>query len=104
MFCNSVQSSRAVEHALAEKGLKAKSLHGEIPPIMRIKNLEKFRDREVDILVATDLGSRGLDFPFVSHIINFDFPQSTSDYLHRAGRAGRAGREGFVLSLYREKD
>lgn len=42
--------------------------------------------------------------PFVSHIINFDFPKTTSDYLHRAGRAGRAGKEGFVMSLYREKD
>jgi superfamily II DNA/RNA helicase len=56
------------------------------------------------VLVATDLASRGLDLPFVSHIINFDFPKSTSDYLHRAGRAGRAGRPGFVVSLVREKD
>ena len=56
------------------------------------------------ILVATDLASRGLDLPFVSHIINFDFPKTTSDYLHRAGRAGRAGRVGYVTSLYREKD
>lgn len=79
-------------------------LHGEIPPLLRLKNVEKFRERDADILIATDLASRGLDFPFVSHIINFDFPKTTSDYLHRAGRAGRAGREGFVLSLYREKD
>jgi len=55
-------------------------------------------------LVATDLASRGLDIPFVSHIINFDFPKSNSDYLHRAGRAGRAGKHGFVMSLYRERD
>ena len=79
-------------------------MHGEIPPILRIKNLEKFKERKTDILVATDLASRGLDMPFVSHVINFDFPKSTSDYLHRAGRAGRMGRPGFVLSLYREKD
>lgn len=55
-------------------------------------------------MVATDLASRGLDFPFVSHVLNFDFPKSVSDYLHRAGRAGRAGRPGFVISFYREKD
>ena len=79
-------------------------MHGEIPPRMRSNNFEKFRDQKADILVATDLASRGLDFPFVSHIVNFDFPKSTSDYLHRAGRAGRAGRPGFVLSLVREKD
>ena len=50
------------------------------------------------------MASRGLDIPFVSHIINFDFPKTTSDYLHRAGRAGRAGRPGFVVSLYRKED
>lgn len=80
------------------------SLHGEIPPKLRISNFLKFRSREAKVLVATDLASRGLDLPFVSHVINFDFPKTTSDYLHRAGRAGRAGREGFVMSLYREKD
>jgi superfamily II DNA/RNA helicase len=58
----------------------------------------------VNILISTDLGSRGLDFPFLNHVINFDFPKTTSDYLHRAGRAGRAGREGFVTSLYHNKD
>ena len=55
-------------------------------------------------MVATDLGSRGLDFPFVSHVINLDFPRTVSDYLHRAGRAGRAGRQGFVKSFYRNYD
>lgn len=84
--------------------MRTSSLHGEIPPKMRQVNFEKFLNRKSEILVATDLASRGLDMPFVSHIINFDFPKSTSDYLHRAGRAGRAGRPGFVMSLCREKD
>ena len=69
-----------------------------------MQNFEKFKEGTCEVLVATDLASRGLDLPFVSHIINFDFPKSTSDYLHRAGRAGRAGRQGFVMSLVREKD
>lgn len=55
-------------------------------------------------MICTDLGSRGLDFPFLSHVINFDFPKTTSDYLHRAGRTGRAGRKGQVISLYHNKD
>ena len=80
------------------------SLHGEIPPKLRLKNYMSFKKRESNVLVATDLASRGLDMPFVSHVINFDFPKTTSDYLHRAGRAGRAGRPGFVMSLYRQKD
>ena len=104
IFCNSVQSARAVEHALAAQGMKSCSLHGEIPPKKRLENYISFKKRESTVLVATDLASRGLDMPFVSHVINFDFPKTTSDYLHRAGRAGRAGREGFVMSLYRQKD
>ena len=95
-----------MEHLLAEEGFKTASLHGEIPPRYREKNFRRFKDQEegCKVLVATDLASRGLDIPSVSHIINFDFPKTTSDYLHRAGRAGRAGRPGFVLSLYRQRD
>ena len=104
VFCNSVNSARAIEHALAEKGVKTSALHGEIPSKIRMRNYIEFRKRETNVLVATDLASRGLDMPWISHVINFDFPKSTSDYLHRAGRAGRAGREGWVLSMYREKD
>jgi len=104
IFCNSVASARAVEHTLSEDGMESTSLHGDIPPKLRISNYLKFKRRESDVLVATDLASRGLDLPFVSHIINFDCPKTTSDYLHRAGRAGRAGREGFVFTLYRHKD
>ena len=55
-------------------------------------------------MLCTDLGSRGLDFPFVSHVINYDFPNTTSDYLHRTGRTGRAGNEGTIFSLYHHKD
>eukprot|EP00347_Sterkiella_histriomuscorum_P024125 403332222 len=104
IFCNSVQSARAIEHALAQDNFKTCSLHGEIPPKMRQINFDKFMNKKAEILVATDLASRGLDVPSISHVINFDFPKSTSDYLHRAGRAGRAGRPGFVMSLVREKD
>ena len=106
VFCNSVQSARAMEHMLAEDNFKTASLHGEIPPKYRDINFRRFRDQEEGcrVLVATDLASRGIDIPAVSHIINFDFPRTISDYLHRAGRAGRAGRPGFVLSLYRNRD
>lgn len=106
VFCNSVQSARAVEHILSETGFKTASLHGDIPPRYREKNFNRFKKMEegTKVLVATDLASRGLDIHQVSHIINFDFPKTTSDYLHRAGRAGRAGRPGYVLSMYRQRD
>ena len=55
-------------------------------------------------MICTDLGSRGLNFPFLTHVINFAIPFGASDYIHRAGRAGRAEKKGFVFSLYRNKD
>ena len=55
-------------------------------------------------MISTDLGSRGLDFPFLSHVINYDFPNTTSDYLHRAGRTGRVGRKGMAISFYSKSD
>lgn len=104
IFCNSVSSARAINHALTNQGLKTSNMHGDIPSVLRAKEFQDFKDQKTEVLVATDLASRGLDFPFVSHVINFDFPKTVSDYLHRAGRTGRAGREGQVLSLYRNKD
>ncbi|CAI2364365.1 unnamed protein product [Moneuplotes crassus] len=104
IFCNSIQSARSAEHTLRSFGFKVSSLHGDIPPMMRNKYVADFRNRKTDLLVATDLGSRGLDFPFVSHVFNLDFPKTVSDYIHRAGRAGRAGKEGYVKSFYRKFD
>jgi superfamily II DNA/RNA helicase len=104
VFCNSIQAARAAEHTISELGYKVSSLHGDIPPRMRNQYFEDFKWQKTDILVSTDLGSRGLDFPFVSHVINLDFPRTISDYIHRAGRAGRAGRLGYVKSFYRNYD
>ena len=82
VFCNSVSSARAIEYNLAEQGFKTASLHGEIPPKYRDRNFRRFRDMEegCKVLVATDLASRGLDIPSVSHIINFDFPKTMTAY------------------------
>ena len=74
-----------------KKGINCVSLHGDIPKRARDQNYNRFLSREVDILLSTDLGSRGLDFTFLTHVINYDFPLTNADYLHRAGRAGRAG-------------
>ena len=103
VFCNTVASVRATEYLLVENGFRAVSLHGELPPKQRLQNIEEFRNRKVRILVSTDLGSRGLDFDFLEAVIQFDFPRTISDYVHRAGRAGRGGRPGSVFTLYRAK-
>ena len=104
VFCNNIQSARAVEHMMNERGYPAASLHGDLPNKMRIRSIDNFTNQTCKFLVCTDLASRGLDFPFVNFIVQFDFPKTESDYIHRAGRAGRAGRPGTVVSLYRKED
>ncbi|OQR88913.1 DEAD/DEAH box RNA helicase [Achlya hypogyna] len=104
VFCNSTASCRSTEHMLHEHGYHCTSLHGEIPPVVRKKNFEAFAGTTAAVLVCTDLAARGLDLDHVDHVINFDFPKSSVDYLHRAGRTGRAGKRGVVTSLITKHD
>ncbi|OQS00720.1 DEAD/DEAH box RNA helicase [Thraustotheca clavata] len=104
VFCNSTASCRSTEHMLHEHGYRSTSLHGDIPPVVRKKNFGAFTSSEASILVCTDLAARGLDMEAVDHVINFDFPKSSVDYLHRAGRTGRAGKRGVVTSLITKHD
>ena len=83
IFCNTVACCRALEYFMQKEGYPVVSLHGEMPNKMRIQNYERFRRQEVPTLISSDLASRGLDFKFVNHVINFEFPKTTSDYLHR---------------------
>ncbi|KAI2501378.1 hypothetical protein MHU86_13114 [Fragilaria crotonensis] len=92
IFCNTVGSCRAAQHALAEAGLPSLCYHGELNSAARSENLLKFRSgdsEESAILVCTDLAARGLDVPQVDHVIMFDFPLNALDYLHRSGRTAR---------------
>lgn len=104
MFCNTVKSTRAVEHHLNNNGIRSVSLHGELPVELRITNYKRFRDRNSNILVSSDLAARGLDFPFLRGVYNFDFPSNINDYIHRAGRAGRIGQKGTIVSYYNSKE
>lgn len=104
IFCDTVKSAQSTEYFIRELGYDCVSLHGDIPARSRVQNYERFKNNEVPFLIATDLGSRGLDFRNVSHVINFDFPENASDYLHRVGRTGRAGDNGVAISLYRNGD
>lgn len=104
VFCNTIKSARSTDYLLNEQGFSAVSLHGEVPSELRARNVERFRMGFAKILVCTDLGSRGLDFPDVELVLQYDFPSTISDYLHRVGRTGRGGRLGVAISLYRRKD
>lgn len=80
--------------ALKQAWWRAARLHSELPFDKREKAVEEFRDGSVQVLLATDLASRGLDIPDVSAVLHYDFPQNAAVFLHRSGRTGRAGKEG----------
>eukprot|EP01018_Ginkgo_biloba_P033778 Gb_33379 [translate_table: standard] len=105
VFCNTLNSSRAVDHFLNENQVPTVNYHGEVPAEKRVENLNKFKsdDGDCPTLVCTDLAARGLDLA-VDHVIMFDFPLNPIDYLHRTGRTARMGAKGKVTSLVTKKD
>lgn len=86
-------------NALVDKGFKAESIHGDKNHSRRQRALKAFKDNTAKILVATDVAARGLDIPNVSHVINYDIPETYEDYVHRIGRTGRGGAKGKALTF-----
>ncbi len=84
---------------LTARGFNAAALNGDIPQAQRQRTVEKLKDGEINILVATDVAARGLDVDRISHVINYDLPHDQEAYVHRIGRTGRAGREGVAILL-----
>lgn len=84
---------------LLRRGFKAGVIHGDKRQSQRQKTLDQFKNNQIDIMLATDVASRGLDIPDVSHVINYDMPNSYEDYIHRIGRTGRANKKGVALTF-----
>jgi ATP-dependent RNA helicase RhlE len=93
-----------VYERLNEAKVDAEAIHGDVSQIKRERTLRKFRKGEVKILVATDVAARGLDIPDVSHVINYDLPNTPEEYVHRIGRTGRAGKSGTAFSFVTEDE
>jgi superfamily II DNA/RNA helicase len=88
---------------LEKQGIASSAIHGNKSQGQRTRALKAFANNEANVLVATDVAARGLDIPNVSHVINFDIPQSYDDYVHRIGRTGRAGKSGTALTFVRNR-
>ena len=88
-----------LNQSLAERGFSAVSIHGNKTHSQRQRSLDEFKNGRTQIMVATDVAARGLDIPNVSHVINFELPESYSDYVHRIGRTGRANQQGKALTF-----
>lgn len=84
---------------LVKRGFKADAIHGNKRQNQRQRTLERFKRNEIQILLATDVASRGLDIPNVSHVINYDLPESQDAYIHRIGRTGRLDKKGIALTF-----
>jgi ATP-dependent RNA helicase RhlE len=99
IFTRTKHRARRLTQQIARDGYKAAALHGDLSQGQRQASLKGFRSGSVKILIATDIAARGIDVSSISHVINFDMPQSTEDYIHRIGRTGRVGRVGDALTL-----
>jgi ATP-dependent RNA helicase DeaD len=99
VFCRTKRETDRVYHRLRRKMSDVDCIHGDMPQPGRDRVMRRFRDGQVRILVATDVVGRGIDVTSISHIINYDIPQSSDDYVHRVGRTGRMGREGVAYTF-----
>lgn len=99
IFGEMKHSVQRLANALSADGFPAEAIHGNKSQPQRQRALKAFREGKVNILVATDVAARGLDIPNVSHVINFDQPNSHEDYVHRIGRTGRAGSKGQAYTF-----
>lgn len=99
IFTATKRMSEEVAGRLSESGHRARFLHGDLPQHKRNRIVQDLRKGKCDILVATDVAARGIDIPAISHVINYDLPRQSEDYVHRIGRSGRAGRSGIAMNL-----
>jgi len=99
IFSNTKRTAERIVAYLAGNGYKSALLSGDVPQKKRLRLLNEFTSGQLDIMVATDVAARGLHIPEVSHVINFDLPQDSEDYVHRIGRTARAGAEGDAISF-----
>lgn len=104
VFCRTKQETQELAEHLTRDGYDADAIHGDLSQQQRDRVMERYRSRNLQLLIATDVAARGIDVSNVSHVIHFDLPGEVESYTHRSGRTGRAGRTGVSLSIVGSKD
>eukprot|EP00850_Spirogloea_muscicola_P001852 SM000007S20812 [mRNA] locus=s7:350237:354445:- [translate_table: standard] len=104
VFVQSKDRARDLCKELAAGGMNVDAIHADRTQAQRDVVVDRFRSGELNVLIATDLMGRGMDFKAITSVVNYDIPQSTASYVHRVGRCGRAGRSGLAITLYTEED
>ncbi|MEA3031329.1 MAG: hypothetical protein QOG13_2654 [Sphingomonadales bacterium] len=104
IFCNRKTTVRELATSLKRGHLNVGQIQGDMAQADRIRELDRFKNDEINILVASDVAARGLDIKGVSHVFNYDVPWHPDDYVHRIGRTGRAGKTGIAITLVTRED
>ena len=99
VFCNTKRDVDQLTEKLIQLGYAAESMHGDLSQAQRNRALAKFKSKQCDILVVTDVAARGIDIKNISHVINYSVPQNLEAYTHRIGRTGRAGQSGTAITF-----
>jgi len=99
VFVNTKRAAERLFDTLEANGIHAAAISGDVPQRKRQRMLGDFQEGKLPVLIATDVASRGLHVPGVSHVFNFDLPQDAEDYVHRIGRTARAGASGDAVSF-----
>ncbi|WP_256645038.1 DEAD/DEAH box helicase [Thermomonas paludicola] len=97
VFARTKLGTDELAEKLAARGFSAAAINGDVDQKMRERTIQRLKDGQLDILVATDVAARGLDVDRISHVLNYDIPYDTESYVHRIGRTGRAGRKGEAI-------
>jgi ATP-dependent RNA helicase DeaD len=104
VFCRTRMGTKEVADRLMADKYAADALHGDLSQAQRDYVMNKFRKKQIQILVATDVAARGIDVNDLTHVINYELPDQLEAYIHRSGRTGRAGKEGMAVSLITRRD
>ncbi|MBI2137045.1 DEAD/DEAH box helicase [Candidatus Woesearchaeota archaeon] len=104
VFCNTKRNTDFVARNLKHAGINALAIHGGLSQAKRNRTLGEFHAQNIQVLVCTDVASRGLDIPGISHVYNYDIPKESRQYIHRIGRTARAGKEGKAVNILCSRD
>jgi len=104
VFCRTKIETQEIAESLAKDGYNADALHGDLSQQQRDKVMKRYRERGLQLLIATDVAARGIDVNDVTHVINYSLPDEIENYTHRSGRTGRAGKTGISIAIVNSKE
>nr|WP_294894247.1 DEAD/DEAH box helicase [uncultured Pedobacter sp.] len=104
VFCRTKIETQEIAESLVKDGYNADALHGDLSQQQRDKVMKRYRDRSLQLLIATDVAARGIDVNEVTHVINYSLPDEIANYTHRSGRTGRAGKSGISIAIINSRE